>query len=54
MTAAAKEALDAIQKRDELTAQVQQEQEDPGELDPQEDNLISKAQEDILEVSASP
>jgi hypothetical protein len=58
MTAAAKDALDAIQKRDELASPIQQEQMDPDEPALGEDHGASSSfnvQElGIMEVSSSP
>ena len=57
MTAAAKEALEAIQKRDELASTIQQGQMDPNEPTLEEDHGASSSSNvqahDILEVSPS-
>lgn len=58
MTAAAKEALDAIQKRDELASPIQQEHMDTNEPALEEDHGVSSSSNvqelGILEVSSSP
>lgn len=58
MTAAAKEALDAIQKRDELASPIQQEHMDANEPALEEDHGVSSSSNvqelGILEVSSSP